>query len=197
MEEKDVKFTIFEEENKDSYSINITSDIDDCQDYLDTNERYCLLIKLLNDSYLQMFRNHLGNDPVDFDENKDSHIAALGEMTTFTEGLIYSILNISNTVTNYMFKDRYEHLEYSLVTYTDEPTISGGTALMPNNSMHSDELRALDPMQGGFKLIMDSVKCLLENDVPKDYVKEKVNQCITNTLGIIEDFIDNYEEDED
>ena len=194
MEEKDVKFTIFEEENKNSCSINITSDIDDCQDYLDTNERYCLLIKLLNDSYLQMFRNHLGDDPVDFDENNDEHIDVLSEMGAFTEGLIYSILNISNTVTNYMFKDRYEHIEYSLVTYTEEQTISGETALMPNQTIHSDELRALDPMQGGFKLIMDSVKCLLDNNVPKEDVKLKINQCVTNTLTILDDYIDKYDE---
>ena len=194
MEEKDVKFTIFEEENKNSYNINITSDIDDCQDYLDTNERYCLLIKLLNDSYSQMFINHLGDDPVDFDENNDEHIDVLSEMGAFTEGLIYSILNISNTVTNYMFKDRYEHLEYSLVTYTEEQTISGETALMPNQTIHSDGLRVLDPMQGGFKLIMDSVKCLLDNDVPKEEVKLKINQCVTNTLTILDDYIDKYDE---
>ena len=119
MEEKDVTFNfiIGEPDKNGNCSVNITSDIDDCIDYLSIEEKMCLILELITQSGRQIISEKLNDDVEDFDEDDIAQIETVNNLHKFTEETVYLIINSIHNLMKSKFGENPEALEYSLVTY--------------------------------------------------------------------------------
>jgi len=179
MEEKDVTFNIFTDDDNVTH---ITSDIDDCPEYLDINEKIILGLKLLSDAFA-----HIIKDGEDAKLNKDTIVEQLEGITTDT---IQAVLNLGYTTEMLYQGEMPEILEYSLCAYDTKETINGIKHYLPLFTQHSSELLILDPIQASYAFFIDVIETLSETKNKKDVsnlMRELLKTLSTDIQNIIND----------
>lgn len=178
MEEKEVTFNIVTEldnEGQITKVIGISSDVDDCLDYLSVGERVCLASELIGQS-IKLIEQETMTDlgVVEFDEDDDEHKGFLNSLDALRNQVIYMIINLVHNFGNIKFLNPPEELEFSLVTYKKDKDFTGNISNEIEFTTHSDDITAIDPLQGAFAFFMDTVNCLLEENVNKQEIKSLV-----------------------
>ena len=178
IEEKEVTFNIVTKNNDDgeiTEIVGITSDIDDCPDYISISERICLMTEVIGQCLRIIDKNVLSQSGVlDFDENNQEHIAFKEALDSFENQIIYVIINLINNFARVKFKEKPQQLEYSLVVFSKLTNIFGISSNDVEYTLHSDDIQNIDPLQGSYALFLDTIQSLLDNNRPIEDVKHIV-----------------------
>lgn len=200
MEEKDVKFDFVIEDLGERKVVNITSDIDECLDYLEIEERTVLLVEIFSHLVKQVLDKHLGEHE-DLDGEEQVTEGVNDSIYYFIE-LLKTAVNIVNMNLKILYQevededdeepdDDTDLLDISLVTY--KPNKELGIGKIPFNSYHSTQVSAVDPLHACYDFVRDTAVCLMENDVPKSEVKEVITKSLKYLVEDMWDFIDKFE----
>lgn len=170
MEEKDVtfNFVIREPDDDGSSNIDITSDIDECVDYLDIEENVCLVAKIISLCCKQIFDE---NYPDNFDEeDEESQDRLIHELNQLQEVMVYTIINTIHSAYMAILDKDPEFLEFSIATYKKSMNNYLSPSQMVVDTQHSADVDVLTPFQAGFEFFKDTILCLLDGGLPKSEV---------------------------
>ena len=199
MEEKDVTFNFYisEPDDNGNQDINITSDIDDCTDYLSVQEKMCLMLEIITQCGKQIISEDLDNDIEDiedFDANNPEHEAVIDNLHTYIEEIIYLIINAIHNLSRAKFGKTPETLEYSLITYKTIFNDASNTKHIhrPEDTFHSRDVDVIDPMQASFDLYLDTIMCFLNNNSSKSEIKKLISGSLDAMKDDFMRIIDEY-----
>lgn len=177
----------------DNGQIELTSDVDEDFEYFSETERTVIIVSLLTDLFKQVYNNL---DDLDINSNKYQEKILLGYELRDT--LIKAIINIQyNLLADKTNKENYI-LEFAMATYKSMfNKLTKDTVNSVEDTYYSDEIGNLEPINGALAFILDTAESLLENNIPKHIVKPILKTMIDQQYKCIEDYIDNWEQDED
>lgn len=177
----------------DNGQIEVTSDVDEDFEYFSETERTVIIVSLLTDLFKQIYNNL---DDLDTNSNKYQEKILLGYELRDT--LIKAIINIQyNLLADKTNKENYI-LEFAMATYKSMfNKLTKDTVNSVEDTYYSDEIGNLEPINGALAFILDTAESLLENNIPKHIVKPILKTMIDQQYKCIEDYIDNWERDED
>ena len=177
----------------DNGQIELTSDVDEDFEYFSETERTVIIVSLLTDLFKQVYNNL---DDLDTNSNKYQEKILLGYELRDT--LIKAIINIQyNLLADKTNKENYI-LEFAMATYKSMfNKLTKDTVNFVEDTYYSDEIGNLEPINGALAFILDTAESLLENNIPKHIVKPILKTMIDQQYKCIEDYIDNWEQDED
>lgn len=181
MEEKEITFNIISDGNKVP---NITSDIDDCPDYLTVEEKITVIHKLLSDVFSDIV-NKLDSDGAE----EDTISMVVGDIMS---NLVQLVINDGNNIFRLYTGDKPELLASSVCVYEVEEIINGINLYMPTFSLHSEELNVLDPLQAVNAFMFDVLGDLLMTK-SKNSVKQILNATLNALQKDCNDFIAEYD----
>ena len=199
MEEKDVTFNfVISEPDKDgNQKIGITSDIDDCNDYLSVEEKMCLVLELITQCGRQIIEEKLDDTVEEYDEENNDQNEVRQNLHKFQEETIYLLLNAIHNLGRAKFDMGPEALEYSLVTYkTTLNSLNFKHIHRTVDTYHSPEVDAVDPMQASFDLFTDTIFCLLDDGVPKSEVRSLIDGSMEAMKKDFMNIINEFEKEE-
>lgn len=186
MEEKDVTFNLVTNKNGEVY---ITSDIDDCPDYLSIQEKALIASRLYASSMMDIINNIIQSNDVEEDEYIDRIAEGLN---SFSLDMVKVILNGAHNCIRQCENLPPENIECSIHTYSVYQKVGNKNLYGPEQTLHSDDLNILDPLQAGYSFILDVLENMLQFE-QKPKVKELLIESITAILKDCLDFIDEYE----
>ena len=177
----------------DNGQIELTSDVDEDFEYFSETERTVIIVSLITDLFKQVYNNL---DDLDTNSNKYQEKILLGYELRDT--LIKAIINIQyNLLADKTNKENYI-LEFAMATYKSMfNKLTKDTVNFVEDTYYSDEIGNLEPINGALAFILDTAESLLENNIPKHIVKPILKTMIDQQYKCIEDYIDNWEQDED
>ena len=166
MEEKDVTFNIITDEKN---NINIVSDIEDCIDYLNINEKTALAVKCLS----LIFSSIINDDNLDDGNTADA-------VYDITSDLIQAVVNIGCNSINIFTGNKPEMFECSTCVYEPQEKLGNVNIYAPAFSLHSGDLSLIDPLQASYAFLVDVIETI------SDYKsKEDVKKLIQYSLDAI------------
>lgn len=196
IEEKDVtyNFVSYSNDLNEIQQVAISSDIDDDIDYLTIQERLYLINQLIIQCSKQIIVDSSNNENIeDYDNNNEVHDEICDKMFALTQDLLYLVLNDTNNMLRAKFNMKPELLEYSVQTYFKSKHKDLGLDIYRlRDSIHSNELHALDPLQAGYSFGIDVIDCLLDNGVSKSEAKKIINDTLTFMKQDFMECIDEY-----
>lgn len=177
----------------DNGQIELTSDVDEDFEYFSETERTVIIVSLLTDLFKQVYNNL---DDLDTNSNKYQEKILLG--SELRDTLIKAIINIQyNLLADKTNKENYM-LEFAMATYKSMfNKLTKDTVNSVEDTYYSDEIGNLEPINGALAFILDTAESLLENNIPKHIVKPILKTMIDQQYKCIEDYIDNWEQNED
>ena len=177
----------------DNGQIELTSDVDEDFEYFSETERTVIIVSLLTDLFKQVYNNL---DNLDTNSNKYQEKILLG--SELRDTLIKAIINIQyNLLADKTNKENYM-LEFAMATYKSMfNKLTKDTVNFVEDTYYSDEIGNLEPINGALAFILDTAESLLENNIPKHIVKPILKTMIDQQYKCIEDYIDNWEQNED
>lgn len=177
----------------DNGQIELTSDVDEDFEYFSETERTVIIVSLLTDLFKQVYNNL---DDLDTNSNKYQEKILLG--SELRDTLIKAIINIQyNLLADKTNKENYM-LEFAMATYKSMfNKLTKDTVNSVEDTYYSDEIGNLEPINGALAFILDTAESLLENNIPKHIIKPILKTMIDQQYKCIEDYIDNWEQDED
>lgn len=177
----------------DNGQIELTSDVDEDFEYFSETERTVIIVSLLTDLFKQVYNNL---DDLDTNNNKYQEKILLG--SELRDTLIKAIINIQyNLLADKTNKENYM-LEFAMATYKSMfNKLTKDTVNSVEDTYYSDEIGNLEPINGALAFILDTAESLLENNIPKHIVKPILKTMIDQQYKCIEDYIDNWEQNED
>ena len=192
MEEKQVTYTLFNVNNEDGNTINISSDVDDIPDYLTLEDKTALLAHTLQELADNVITESIGNDENVDDDNLDDMVHQM--KYSFTLSIVTLIVNTIDTVFAERFTKHPKQLEVCLQTYAKgfPPEIAEELGVDAPDEHHlvdafySEELNLMTPVQGTLKFIVDAVDILKDSGISKSVVKKDLEEL----LDIIKEYID-------
>ena len=194
MEEYDADINFHFEIDKENGIVNLTSDIDDQIDYLNSMERTTIIIHLMRDLFEQIFTN-LDNLDKEADEEYINDIC--NKSIDVRNAIISSLLNFHYNSYAQHCKQDPKLLEFSMVIY--EAMYNKFTKEQTNfimNTTYSENITSVEPMSGSLAYALDTAENLLQNGITRPIVKLMMNTIIKQEIEAVNKFIDNYEEDE-
>lgn len=198
MEEKDVtfNFVITEPDENDNFGINITSDIDDCIDYLNVQEKLCLVTEILGQCCRQIIsENHPSEMVEDFDEEDEDQIDTKHKLDQLLEETVYVAINTINSTYRAKFNKTPEVLEFSLATYNSTINKYFQEMHRVKETYHSVDVDVLDPLQASFDFFTDTILCLLDGGMPKEQVMTLIEDSTNAMRKDYKILIDDFEKE--
>lgn len=176
----------------DNGQIDITSDVDEDFDYFDETERTVIAISIITDLFKQVY-----NNLDDLDEHSKKYQDKVLMGAELRDTLIKAIINIQyNLLADKTNQENYM-LEFALATYKSMfNKLTKDTVNFVANTHYSEEIGNLEPVNGAFAFILDTAESLLENNIPKEIVKPILKTMIDQQYKCIEDYIDNWENED-
>ena len=195
MEEKEVTFNIVSGITDDNghETIGITSDIDDNIEYLDINERVQLIMELIAQCGRQIIREKFPDDDIeDYNENDKDQQGVRDNLHQLIESMVYLMVNTIYNLSNAKFGKKAEIIEYSMVTYRPNTDMLGECIHNTDTTYHSLNVNATDPLLASLDFFIDTICCLLNDNVPKSEVRELIDVCMTDMKRDFLELINNY-----
>ena len=176
----------------DNGQIDITSDVDEDFEYFDETERTVIAISIITDLFKQVY-----NNLDDLDEHNKKYQDKVLMGAELRDTLIKAIINIQyNLLADKTNQENYM-LEFALATYKSMfNKLTKDTVNFVANTHYSEEIGNLEPVNGAFAFILDTAESLLENNIPKEIVKPILKTMIDQQYKCIEDYIDNWEDED-
>ena len=176
----------------DNGQIDITSDVDEDFEYFDETERTVIAISIITDLFKQVY-----NNLDDLDEHSKKYQDKVLMGAELRDTLIKAIINIQyNLLADKTNQENYM-LEFALATYKSMfNKLTKDTVNFVENTHYSEEIGNLEPVNGAFAFILDTAESLLENNIPKEIVKPILKTMIDQQYKCIEDYIDNWEDED-
>ena len=176
----------------DNGQIDITSDVDEDFEYFDETERTVIAISIITDLFKQVY-----NNLDDLDEHNKKYQDKVLMGAELRDTLIKAIINIKyNLLADKTNQENYM-LEFALATYKSMfNKLTKDTVNFVANTHYSEEIGNLEPVNGAFAFILDTAESLLENNIPKEIVKPILKTMIDQQYKCIEDYIDNWENED-
>ena len=177
----------------DNGQIELTSDVDEDFEYFSETERTVIIVSLLTDLFKQVYNNL---DDLDINSNKYQEKILLG--SELRDTLIKAIINIQYNLLADKTNKENCILEFAMATYKSMfNKLTKDTVNFVEDTYYSDEIGNLEPINGALAFILDTAESLLENNIPKHIIKPILKTMIDQQYKCIEDYIDNWEQDED
>jgi len=198
MEEKDVTFNIVSgiPDDNGNVEIGITSDIDDDINYLDVNEKMCLIVELISQCSRQIISEKYPEEDVEeYDEDDKDQEEVRANLHKFLEHITYLIINTVHNLSRVKFGKGPQAVEFSMATYTSTLNIFGNMIHRTEETYHSPDVSAIDPMQASFDFFTDTIWCLLNDDIPKSEIKDLIDGAITSMRKDYINMIDEFKKE--
>ena len=198
MEEKEVTFNIVSgiPEDNGETSVGITSDIDDDIDYLNINERVYLISELITQCCKQIIsENFPDNDIEEYDESDEDQEEVRDNLHKLLEELLNITINTICNISRVKFGKKPQQIEFSLATYISKLNFYGKLIHNVDETYHSSDVNAIDPIQASFDFSLDTIFCLLNDGIPKDEVKGLMNDYLTSMKKDFIKIIDEFEKE--
>lgn len=189
MEEKEVSFYI----EKDKDYLEISSNIDENLDYIDSEEIIALIIELLNYEIEKEVKNVLMEEVTDKKLDKKKYLECSNiineRVANFTGNLIHLILNFIHNQDKTKETDKIDELDYSLIVYG--PTENKKHKEVYESFYYSN-VKADEKALACYILYKDIAEDLLKNNNSKKKVKEAIYKSTFINLYKINKYIDDY-----
>lgn len=163
MEEKDISFNILVS-NENGVNINISSDIDDCLDYLNEDERLCIISKLVEQSTRLIIDRHYADESIEeYDETDETVNEVNADIEELLTQTVYVVINTIINTHRSKYGQSPSLTEYSLAMYNSGDFNPADTV----ETIHSNNVIAPDTLNAATAFILDTMMCLDDGGLPR------------------------------
>lgn len=182
MEEKEIKFNLFTDENK---NVCITSDIEEFEDYVTVEEEYYILMHIISDLAKKAVNADLYNKDIKNLSHDDKLNMELSNVTDTRDVIIKSIINEFYNEYNRKVKLPQQVYEFVMGIYFPIAQTSCTKYNAILNTTYSDDIKFNELTQLSTALFIDLANFLIDSNLEKsriiDIIKEEL-EIVYNTV---------------
>lgn len=166
-------------------SAEVSSNIDDNIDYLEPFDRVCIIIKLMNELFEQLY-----SDIVGLPKDSDTVYERFNDGEMLRDNLIDVLINACQNHFAKAIDIPKEKLSYSLVMFVKElEKNSHKITTELYDTAYSMDLGVVDPLLASNALISDCISSLIEDGISNEDIEELITHHLDAQRRALKEFI--------